>query len=74
VEEVEKMGYDFFKKPIYPKNIRYSENETYYIDCGCGEIARKQYKKNIYLCPTCGQSYTIRNNKYYRATHYIGLR
>lgn len=39
------MGYDFFKKPIYPKNIRYSENETYYIDCGCGEIARKQYKK-----------------------------
>ncbi len=68
------MGYNFFKKPIYPTSIRYDEDQTYYIDCNCGEIARKQYNKNIYLCPACGQSYAIKNNKYYRTTHYIGLR
>lgn len=68
------MGYDFFKNPIYSNSIRDNENETYYIDCRCGEIIKKQYNKNIYLCPTCGQSYTIRNNKQYRTTHCIGLR
>ncbi|OTN89755.1 hypothetical protein A5819_002253 [Enterococcus sp. 7E2_DIV0204] len=68
------MGYDFFKQPIYQKKNRYHKNSTYYIDCECKNLARKQYNKNIYLCPTCGKAYSLKNNTYHITTHYVGLK
>ena len=68
------MGYDYFRGPIRQKHKRYNLEFTYYVDCECRSIARKQWNKNIYLCPICGKSYKIKNNKYVRTTHYVGLK
>ena len=39
------------------RNSEFNKNATFYVQCDCGELAKKVSGKSYYVCSHCGRNY-----------------
>lgn len=50
---MERETYDQWRTPMSDCN----QEKIFYIQCDCGRLAKKIYRKSCYTCDYCGRSY-----------------
>lgn len=57
------MGRQIFDQWKVPKTI-FNNSMTFYVQCDCGELAKKVYGKYYFECSHCGRNYVQRFGEY----------
>lgn len=42
----------------------FNRNIVFYLECDCGELAKRVYQKNYFDCPACHRKYKLHLGQY----------
>lgn len=57
---MKRKSYDHWRIEI----TSFNRNIVFYVECDCGELAKRVYKKNYFACPACHRKYKLQFGQY----------